>query len=122
MSKTPTPKRGEIWDVNFDPSQGAEIRKRRPAVVISHASVGRLPLRIVVPVTDWKQVYSGDGWSWFVQLSPSKANGLSKESAADAFQVKSVSEKRLFRRRGVLEPDKVEDIAAAIAICVGASL
>ncbi len=117
MSKTPTPKRGEVWDVNFDPSQGEEIRKRRPAIVVSHEKIGRLRLHIVVPVTDWKPVYSGDGW--FVRLSPSSANGLSKESGADAFQVKSVSEKRFVKKRGVLKPDQVDDIAAAIAICVG---
>jgi mRNA interferase MazF len=46
------PKRGEIWLVDFDPAMSAEIRKVRPAVVVSLDAIGRLPLRIVVPITD----------------------------------------------------------------------
>lgn len=48
-----TPSRGEIWNLRFDPSEGAEITKIRPAVVISIPAIGRLPLRIVAPVTEW---------------------------------------------------------------------
>ncbi|MDD1438227.1 type II toxin-antitoxin system PemK/MazF family toxin [Dolichospermum sp. ST_sed10] len=48
-----TPKRGEIWLVNFDPTVGAEIRKIRPAVVISSDAAGRLPIKLVAPITGW---------------------------------------------------------------------
>src|SRR5947209_10946339 len=98
MSTAPTPKRGEIWQVDFDPSVGAEIRKVRPAVVITVAGIGRLPLQIVVPLTEWKPHYINA--SWLVAVSASAANGLSKDSAADAFQVKSVSEMRFTKRLG----------------------
>src|SRR5579864_3093026 len=54
MATVPAPKRGEIWLNDFDPAVGAEIQKIRPAVVISMDNIGRLPLRMVVPVTDWK--------------------------------------------------------------------
>jgi mRNA interferase MazF len=117
MSKAQAPKRGEVWDVNFDPAQDAEIGKRRPAVVVSEDAIGRLPLRIVVPITDWKPAYAG--YPWFVHLVPSATNGVSKESGADAFQVKSISEKRFVRRRGQLPAVDMENIAAAIALCVG---
>lgn len=117
MSKAQAPKRGEVWDVNFDPAQDAEIGKRRPAVVISEDAIGRLPLRIVVPITDWKPAYAD--FKWFVHLAPSTTNGLTKESGADAFQVKSISEKRLVKRRGQLPAVEVDNIAAAIALCVG---
>lgn len=46
------PKRGEIWLVNFDPTVGAEIKKVRPAVVISSDSVGKLPIKLIAPITD----------------------------------------------------------------------
>ncbi len=52
MSTALTPNRGEVRFVDFDPSVGAEIQKVRPALVISLDSVGRLPLRLVVPLTD----------------------------------------------------------------------
>ena len=45
MSTAPTPSRGEVWLVDFDPAVGAEIQKVRPALVISLDSIGRLPLR-----------------------------------------------------------------------------
>lgn len=54
MSIVRAPRRGEVWMVDFDPAVGAEIRKLRPAVVISVDAVGRLPLRLVAPGTDWK--------------------------------------------------------------------
>jgi len=80
-----TPNRGEIWMVNFDPSVGAEIQKTRPAAVINVAQVGRLPLRIVVPITDWKAIYATFPWFVFIPMRPE--NGLTKGSGADAFQV-----------------------------------
>jgi mRNA interferase MazF len=118
MATAPIPKRGEIWLVDFDPSVGAEIRKLRPAVVVSLDSIGRLPLRVVVPVTDWKPSYAS--LPWFVTLPATATNGLSKDSGADAFQVKSVSEARFVRVVGIVAPDQFDDIASAVALCVGA--
>jgi mRNA interferase MazF len=61
------PKRGEIWLVNFNPTVGAEIKKVRPAVVISSDSVGKLPIKLIAPITDWK--------TYFPQISrPLKLN------------------------------------------------
>ncbi len=83
MPKAQPPQRGQIWMVRFDPSLGAEIRKIRPAVVLSLNTIGRLPLRIVVPVTDWQSPFAH--LPWFVRLPASPSNGLSKDSGADAF-------------------------------------
>ena len=77
MATVPTPKRGEVWLVRFDPSAGAEIRKVRPAVVVNLDAIGRLPLRIVVPITDWKSDFGN--LSWFVFLPAASENGLSKQ-------------------------------------------
>lgn len=118
MMATVTPKRGEVWDVRFDPSTGAEIKKLRPAVVINDDAIGRLPLRIVVPITDWSATYAS--YPWFVNLQPTVANGLTKESGADAFQVKSVSLTRFVKRRGSLVDIELDEIASAITICVAA--
>lgn len=118
MVTAPVPKRGEIWLVDFDPAVGAEIRKVRPAVLISMDTVGRLPLRMVVPITDWKGLYAS--FPWFVELPATPTNGLSKDSGADAFQTKSVSEQRLIRRLGEITSAQLDEIASAIALCVGA--
>ena len=120
MARAPirVPMRGDIWLIDFDPSVGAEIRKIRPAVVISLDTVGRLPLRLVVPVTDWKLHYAD--YPWFVELPASPTNGLTKDSGADAFQTRSVSLDRFVDRLGELTPAEVDEIAEAIALCVGA--
>jgi mRNA interferase MazF len=118
MATAPRPQRGEIWSVRFDPSVGAEMRKLRPAVVVNLDSVGRLPLRIVVPLTDWQPTFAA--LPWFVPIPASAASGLVKNSGADAFQVKSVSENRFAQRIGSLTSDQLDEVASAIALCVGA--
>lgn len=119
MVAVPTLKitRGEIWLVNFDPAVGAEIQKLRPALVVNEDSIGRLALRIVVPITDWKPAYIS--WPWFVYLPVDAQNGLKKNSGADAFQIKSMSTDRFRRRLGTVNPTQLDEIANAIAICVG---
>ncbi|MCC6803842.1 MAG: type II toxin-antitoxin system PemK/MazF family toxin [Anaerolineae bacterium] len=109
--------RGEIWFVNFDPSKGAEIQKTRPAVVINVRGIGRLPLHIVVPITDWKPDYAL--FPWFVHLTPDADNGLHKESGVDTFQVKSISTDRFVRRLGSVTDEQIRQIAGAIALCIG---
>ena len=118
MATVPAPRRGEIWLIDFDPAMGAEIRKVRPAVVISMDTIGRLPLRMVVPITDWNPQYAH--YPWFVELPASPINGLAKDSGADAFQTKSVSQTRFVRLLGQVTGTQLDDIASAIALCVGA--
>jgi mRNA interferase MazF len=109
-----------VWLIDFDPPRGAEMAKVRRAIVMSDDGIGILPLRIVVPVTGWDPAYAA--YPWFVHLMPSKSNGLTKEVGADAFQVKSVSVERFKTQLGILAADEVEEIAAAIALCVGMSI
>ncbi len=106
-------KRGEIWLVNLDPTIGSEIKKTRPAVIISSDLVGILPLKVVVPLTDWKDRYTSA--SWMVHLEPDEQNGLKKNSAADALQIRSVSEKRLVKKIGSLTLVQVAQIAQAVS-------
>lgn len=112
------PLRGEIWWVDFDPTVGAEIRKTRTAVVVSLDAIGKLPLKIVVPITEWDSRYEKK--PWLVRIPKSKSNGLTKESAADCYQVKSVSLKRFSNKLGCLTGAELDEICAAIQLCVGA--
>ena len=111
-----TPKRGDIWDINLDPTRGQEIQKTRPAIVISSDAVGKLRLKLIVPVTDWKVAFVDN--IWHVQLRPSSTNGLTKDSAADALQTRSVSYDRFVRHRGRVTQVEMEEIIQALAAVV----
>jgi mRNA interferase MazF len=104
--------RGEIWLVNLDPTIGSEIRKTRPAVIISSDLVGILPLKVIVPFTEWKDRYAQA--PWMVRVDSSEQNGLSKSSAADALQIRSVSQQRLVQKLGDLSPLQVAKIVQAV--------
>jgi mRNA interferase MazF len=54
-----------------------------------------------------------------IELKATPLNGLEKDSAADAFQIKSVSEQRFRRRLGRVTPAELEEIVAAVAVCIG---
>jgi mRNA interferase MazF len=73
---------------------------------------------VVVPITDWQSAFAR--LPWFVPLPATPVNGLAKDSGADAFQVKSLSEDRFTRRIGNVTSEQMDDIAVAIALCVGA--
>ena len=107
-------RRGEVWKVNLDPAMGAEIKKARPCVIVSRDSLGSLPLKIVVPITEWKDAFARA--PWHVELKPSKSNGLTKRSSADAFQVRSISETRLIEKLGCLEDAELQRIEEGLKI------
>jgi mRNA interferase MazF len=116
-SQSPNPQRGEIWLVEFEPQRGAEIGKTRPALVISVRSVGYLPLRMVVPITDWKPEFAM--YSWFVPIRATRATGLTKPSGADGFQCKSFSLDRFHKKIGVAPTADVEQVVASVGLCIG---
>jgi mRNA interferase MazF len=107
-------RRGEVWLINLDPTVGAEIKKTRPAVIVNHDAVGILPLKVIVPITDWKERYAVA--PWMVRLAPDTDNGLNKVSAADTFQVRSVAQERFVRRMGQLSTTAMRAIEQALAI------
>ena len=110
------PRRGEVWRVSFDPAQGSEMKKTRPAVVISSDAVGTLPVRLVAPLTGWKSYFEKN--LWHVRLSPTKRNGLDKESAADALQIRSVDVSRFGEQLGRIREAELEEITTAVAVVI----
>lgn len=110
------PKRGDIWLANFDPTVGAEIKKIRLAVVVSSDSVGKLPIKLIAPVTDWKEYYIGN--IWHVRIDPDSSNNLTKASAVDVLQLRGMDVQRFIRKIGEVSTATMDDIAIAIASVV----
>jgi mRNA interferase MazF len=110
-------RKGEVWLVSLDPTVGTEINKTRPAIIVNDDAIGILPLKVIVPITDWKDRYAIR--PWMVYLEASLGNGLTKPSAVDTFQVRSVSETRLIKRLGTLSEAEILQVSQALAIVFG---
>ena len=109
---------GEIWLIALDPAVGAEMKKTRPALIINADALGKLPLNIIVPITDWKEHYKG--YPWMVKINPTDQNGLAKVSAVDCFQIRSVSVERLTAPVGSVESEIIGQVQAAVIRVIGA--
>jgi mRNA interferase MazF len=113
-------RRGQVWLINLDPTVGAEIKKTRPAVIVNDDAIGILPLKVIVPITEWKDRYAIA--PWMVRLEPDAENGLDKPSAADAFQVRSVAQERFVRQLGKLSGTAMQVITRALAVVLSIEL
>jgi mRNA interferase MazF len=106
------PKRGDIWVVNLDPAVGSEIKKTRPAVIISNDINNKHANTVtVVPVTSvTDKIYP------FEILIPAGESGLKQDSKAKANQIRTIDKQRLIRSVGFLSPVKISELENAIAV------
>jgi mRNA interferase MazF len=108
---------GEIWLVDLEPTIGAEMNKTRPALIINDNGLGRLPLKVVVPITGWKEHYSVA--PWMIKIEPNDINGLNKISSIDCFQIRSVSQDRLVNKIGEITSDEINKVQEGILKVIG---
>jgi mRNA interferase MazF len=111
----PTPKRGEIYLVSFDPTLGAEIQKTRPALILQN-NIGNQhsPITIVAAVTS--NVARRGPTTVLVKAGE---GGLATDSVVLLNQIRSIDKRRLVKRLGVLLPERMEHVERALMISLG---
>lgn len=110
-----TPRRGEVWLVDFGEPVGREQAGRRPAVVVSDDELNDGPsgLVILVPITSSKR-----GLPSHIELDDA-ASGLDTVSYAKCEDVKSISDRRLIARLGAVPAGLMFDIDRVLRLLLG---
>lgn len=106
-----SPRRGDLFWVKLDPSHGTEIRKTRPAVMVSNDSCNKYGARVIVlPITsNVETLYPGEA---MVEIQGRPARVLGD-------QIRSLDKSRLGSRIGTLNPAELSAVEEAILITLG---
>ncbi len=75
-------KQGEIWQINLNPTIGSEMKKVRPCIILNNNMVGKLALKVIAPLTDFKEHYRVV--PWMVAIEPNSQNRLKKISTIES--------------------------------------
>lgn len=112
---TSEPLRGDVWDVNLDPTQGREQAGRRPALVVSADAFNRgaADLVIVVPITSAEKHIP-----IHVKIDAPEG-GLRTTSFAKPEDVRSISKARLGKRRGNVSAGTMARVEDMLRVLMG---
>jgi mRNA interferase MazF len=100
------PKRGEIWWVNFEPSVGTEIRKIRPALIISNNIANKKNIRVnVIPITSRIKELP-----FTVVVNADNKNNLEKVSVINIPDITTFDKIRLKSKIGTLSDEKLKEV------------
>jgi len=101
-----SPKRGDVFWVNFDPTVGTEIKKIRPAIILSNNLFNRyLPRLLVVPLTsNVERIFDFDA---IVQVQGKKGKAMLD-------QVRAIDKTRLGKKIGSITAEELRDVERAL--------
>lgn len=109
-------KRGDVFRVRLDPGEGREIRKTRPAVVVSNNAACKYDSVVqVVPIT---RVPERELRPYESRIA-SESSGLTKPSRAVTNQIRTIDRRRVTKHLGCLTTGELSDLERALAIQLG---
>jgi mRNA interferase MazF len=103
---------GSIWLVSFDPSVGSEIRKTRPAIIISGTVFNQRRKVTVLPITSSNP--DSKLLPVVVPVDPNTENGLTTNSYVVCIDPMTFDKQRLIRQLGILESVKIQQIQSIL--------
>ena len=109
-----SPRRGEIWDVNWSPGRGAEQKGTRPALIIQNDRGNTslsYPLTIVASMSRTEREIP-----LHVRIAPSEENGLTDLTDVKCEQVMTIEKSRLIRRRGIITSEELNKVDVALKL------
>lgn len=113
-SVPPSPRRGEIWDVNWSPGRGAEQQGTRPALIIQNDrgnTSPTYPLTIVASMSRTERELP-----LHVRIAPTAENGLTDYTDVKCEQVMTIEKSRLLRRRGAITSEDLGRVELALRL------
>jgi mRNA interferase MazF len=106
------PKRGEIWLLDFEPALGTEIKKERPALIISNDLFNRITPKVtVIPFTGQVKPLPVT-----IIVNPDADNNLDKESLLRIPDISTFDQQRLRNKIGILNEATMNDVAEKLKI------
>ncbi|HLG76407.1 MAG TPA: type II toxin-antitoxin system PemK/MazF family toxin [Ktedonobacteraceae bacterium] len=110
----PSPRRGEIWDVNWSPGRGAEQQGTRPALIIQNDrgnASPSYPLTIVASMSRTERELP-----LHVRIAPTAENGLTDFTDVKCEQVMTIEKSRLLRKRGSINAEELARVDHALKL------
>jgi len=108
-------KRGEIWLTSFDPSVGTEIRKTRPALILSNNIANKKTTKVcVVPLTS-----NVKNIGLVVIVEPDKENNLKVPSLIRVPDINTFDKSRIKSKIGVLSSEKLKEVEEKLKLHLG---
>lgn len=116
MAGLTSPRRGEVYLVNFDPTVGSEIRKTRPALIIQNDIANEhSPITIVAAVTSR---FDDKLYPTEVLIKAGRA-GMTQDSVVLLNQVRSIDRARLIKRLGIVDEKTLERVNSSLKVSFG---
>ena len=103
---------GSIWLVNFDPSIGTEIRKTRPAMIISGTLFNQRRKVTVLPITS--SIPDSKMLPIVVAIDPDRTNGLNTDSFIVCIDPMTFNKQRLLKQLGILDIEKIHQVQSIL--------
>ncbi len=113
-------KRGEVYYVDLNPTEGSEINKIRPAIIVSNNEINQFSTVIlIVPCTTYKKgrkIYRSQ------VLIKADEDGLTNDSVALGEQMRSISKTRIKSKLGQISDQVLTKIDQALAVALSLKL